>query len=68
MKRKKIVILAGPLPRPQKIFEKARLEAKHPAMVYLTADLPSALKLAREVEPPPPSVKSQAAAHAGASH
>ena len=68
VKRKKIVILAGPLPRPQKIFEKARLEAKHPAMVYLTADLPSALKLAREVEPPPPSVKSQAAAHAGASH
>jgi sulfate permease, SulP family len=62
VKRKKVVILAGPLPRPQDIFEKARLGSKHGKMLLITADLPSALKLAREMEPPPPSARAQAAA------
>jgi SulP family sulfate permease len=58
VRRKKVVILAGPLPRPQKIFQKARLESKHPGMVLIAPDLPSALKLAREIEPAPPSMRS----------
>jgi len=64
VKRKKVVILAGPLPRPQDIFEKARLGSKHGKMLQITADLPSALKLAREMEPPPPSTRAPTAATA----
>ncbi len=66
VKRKKVVILAGPLPRPQKIFEKARLESKHPGMVLIAPDLPSALKLAREIEPAPPSARSHGSIAASA--
>jgi sulfate permease, SulP family len=64
VKRKKVVILAGPLPRPQDIFVKAGLDTKHGAMLRVTADLASALKLARETEPAPPSTRSQAASAA----
>ncbi len=49
--RKKVVIIAGPLPQPQKIFAKARLESKHSGMVRVAADLRSALKLARDMGP-----------------
>ncbi len=55
VRRKKVVILAGPLPQPQKIFEKAHLPATYPGMVHVVADLEAALKLAGEVEQPPPS-------------
>jgi SulP family sulfate permease len=45
---KKEVILAGPLPRPQSIFEKAKLHAKHSAL-QVTDDLDAAMKLAGEI-------------------
>ncbi len=32
IRQKKHVVLAGPLPRPQNIFDKAKLEAKHPEL------------------------------------
>ncbi|MGH7327288.1 MAG: C4-dicarboxylic acid transporter DauA [Polyangiaceae bacterium] len=47
VKRKKVVILAGPLLRPRKIFEKARLDARDDGRVRFSADLASALVLAR---------------------
>jgi SulP family sulfate permease len=52
VKRKKVVVLAGPLPRPQKIFEKARLDARFPGMLHIAPDLAAALRIARELEPP----------------
>jgi SulP family sulfate permease len=66
VKRKKVVILAGPLPRPQKIFEKACLDSKHGTMVRIAADLPAALTLAREIEPPPQSLRPHAPTGASA--
>jgi SulP family sulfate permease len=63
VRRKKVVIVAGPLPRPQKIFEKARLEEKFPGAVHVAPDLASALRRARELLPSsqplhPPSATS----------
>lgn len=48
IRRKKTVILAGPLPRPTSIFEKANLPGKHKAL-KMADDLDMALKLAREL-------------------
>ena len=66
VKRNKLVILAGPLPRPRKVFDKARLETHHPGMVRITTDLGAALELARETKPPPSKRRSYAppASHA----
>ncbi len=49
IKRKKLVVLAGPLPRPTSIFEKARLDATHAGAVHIVADLEAAITLAREL-------------------
>lgn len=46
--RDKTVILAGPLPRPRSIFDKAGLRAKHDQL-RIAEDLPSALELARDL-------------------
>jgi SulP family sulfate permease len=54
IKRKKLVVLAGPLPRPISIFEKAQLDTKHPDAVHLVADLDAAIRLARELVSRPP--------------
>ena len=66
VKRKKLVILAGPLPQPRKIFDKAQLAARHDGMVLVAEDLTAALKLAREIEPPQSNRRSHAppSAHA----
>jgi SulP family sulfate permease len=48
VKRKKTVILAGPLPRPRSIFEKAKLHTKI-SSVRMANDLDAALDLAREI-------------------
>jgi SulP family sulfate permease len=53
VRRKKVVILAGPLPHPRKVFDKARLDTRHPGHVYVVEDLDAAIRLAGEVEPPP---------------
>jgi SulP family sulfate permease len=52
VKRKKVVILAGPLPRPRKVFDKACFDGRHPRMVHIADDLTAALKFARELEQP----------------
>ncbi len=46
VKRNKIVIIAGPLPHPRSIFDKAHLDANHGKAVCVTDDLPSAIALA----------------------
>jgi hypothetical protein len=58
-------VLSGPLPRPRAIFDRARLEAKHPEL-RMADGLEEALVLAAELTtmpvptpsktPPPPSV------------
>jgi sulfate permease, SulP family len=47
IRREKTVILAGPLPHPRRIFEKANLHGKHSAL-KMADDLDAALGLARE--------------------
>jgi SulP family sulfate permease len=48
LRRKKLVILAGPLPRPRSIFEKANLLTRH-AGLRMADNLEVALKLADEL-------------------
>jgi SulP family sulfate permease len=48
VKRKKVVIFAGPLPKPRTIFDKAAFDRRHPGMVFIAEDLLAALKVARE--------------------
>jgi SulP family sulfate permease len=55
VRRKKVVILAGPLPQPRTIFDRTRLDKRYDGMVVLAADLTAALGLAREIEVPHPS-------------
>jgi SulP family sulfate permease len=68
IRQKKHVVLAGPLPKPREIFDRARLEAKHPEL-RMTETRDSALVLAaslveasaaRGSKPPPTSKRSAA--------
>jgi SulP family sulfate permease len=57
---KKLVIIAGPLPEPRRVFEKTNLEVAH-EHVFLAATLDEALQLAHDLilltpESPKPSV------------
>jgi SulP family sulfate permease len=54
VKRGKIVILAGPLPRPQRVFDKARLHERH-ATLKLAPDLDAALAMAAAIVGDDPS-------------
>jgi sulfate permease, SulP family len=45
---KKLVVIAGPLPEPRRVFEKANLEVAH-EHVFLADTLPEAMKLARDL-------------------
>ncbi len=49
VRRKKLVIVAGPLPQPRSIFEKARLDEAHAGFVTVVANLEAALTAARGV-------------------
>ncbi len=66
VRRKKIVILAGPLPRPRKIFNKARFDTRHGDMIRMTENLTEALEVARAIEPPPIRVSRGPAPHVAA--
>jgi SulP family sulfate permease len=59
-RRGKTVILAGPLPKPRNIFEKAALEKKHGSLIRMAPDLSAALGIARESDFRPPSRRSGA--------
>ena len=48
IRRKKSVVLAGPLPRPRGVFDKARLEEKHRGL-RMTDTLEAAILLAAEI-------------------
>ena len=54
------VILAGPLPRPREIFDKANLAAKHPGL-HVVEDLDAAVRLARTLITADPRPTSSAA-------
>jgi SulP family sulfate permease len=58
IKRKKRVIIAGPLPEPRKMFEKAKLERRFPA-VKIVPTLAAAMDLAHELALEPPPVSAQ---------
>ncbi len=59
IRRHKRVVLAGPLPKPRKIFDKARLETKY-ADLRVADDLDGALAIARELAEAPPRPTSVA--------
>jgi SulP family sulfate permease len=63
IKRKKRVIVAGPLPEPRNMFEKAKLERRFPAL-KIVPTVAAAMDLAHELalEPPPVSVQVRAVA------
>ncbi|WP_437877741.1 C4-dicarboxylic acid transporter DauA [Sorangium sp. So ce513] len=48
-RRHKTVILAGPLPRPREMFDKARLHEEKPYRVHVADDLDSAIRLAGQL-------------------
>lgn len=48
IRQKRRVVIAGPLPRPRRIFDKAHLEAKYPGLV-ITYTLDAALRVAEEI-------------------
>jgi len=48
LKARRDVILAGPLPRPREIFDKAKLEKKH-AGLYIAKDLGAAIARAEQL-------------------
>jgi SulP family sulfate permease len=51
LRRKRRVVIAGPLPRPRQVFDKAHLETKHPGLV-ITYTLEAALRVAGELASP----------------
>jgi sulfate permease, SulP family len=53
-RQKKHIVLAGPLPKPRQIFDKARLEATHPEL-RMAPSLDAALAIATELVAAPPS-------------
>jgi SulP family sulfate permease len=48
LRRRKRVVIAGPLPRPRQVFDKAHLETKYPGLV-ITYTLEAALRVAGEL-------------------
>jgi sulfate permease, SulP family len=57
LRRKKKVVIAGPLPRPRSVFDKAHLETKYPGLV-ITNTLDSALAAAEKLASDGESVAS----------
>jgi sulfate permease, SulP family len=55
IRQKKRVVLAGPLPNPRSLFDRARLEAKHPGL-GVADSLEAAVRLAAELVETPRSV------------
>jgi SulP family sulfate permease len=65
LRRKKKVILAGPLPRPKSVFDKARLAERYPGLSF-ASDLDAAVAFAGElVQSAPISIRPAAKATAG---
>jgi SulP family sulfate permease len=60
VRQKKTVILAGPLPRPRSIFDRAGLDGRHGGKIRVVESLAAALALARGLEPPRASRRPQA--------
>ena len=63
LRRKKSVVIAGPLPEPKRVFDKARLEHKYPGLVF-APDLAAAIARAAELSRDTPHQSLHAPAHA----
>jgi SulP family sulfate permease len=59
LRAKRRVILAGPLPRPHEIFERARLTEKYSGL-HVAQDIEAALLLAKELAPCGPDAPAAA--------
>jgi SulP family sulfate permease len=59
LRAKRRVILAGPLPRPHEIFERAKLTEKYSGL-HVAADIEAALLLAKELAPCSPDAPAAA--------
>ena len=67
LRTKRRVVLAGPLPKPHEIFDKARLTEKHRGLEIAT-DLDSALRLAKDLADQGQNTPAPASAHLAARH
>ena len=56
MRHKIAVVLAGPIPKPERMFERAGLTKKYPEL-RIAPTLKSAIAMAAAIEPPPASKK-----------
>jgi SulP family sulfate permease len=59
VRTKRQVVLAGPLPKPHEIFQKAQLTSKYPGL-HIAADLDAALRIARDLSDEGPSTAAPA--------
>lgn len=53
IRQKKLVVVSGPLPKPQRVFDKARLEQRHPGLSFvetLSVAIAKAAQLARSAD------------------
>jgi SulP family sulfate permease len=64
LRRKRSVVIAGPLPEPKRVFDKARLAQKYPGLVF-APDVAAALQTAAQISQEPPSKSLRAPATAG---
>lgn len=66
LRHKQEVVLAGPLPKPRKVFEKARLAEKYPRL-RMADDLEAAIRIAGELSAAEDAAKSRPSSLARAS-
>ena len=67
LRTKRWVVLAGPLPKPHEVFDKARLTEKHRGLL-IAADLDTAVRLAKDLADQGPSTPAPASVRLAARH
>jgi sulfate permease, SulP family len=64
LRTRRQVVLAGPLPRPRSVFQKADLEARHAGQLFIRDDVAAAVELAATLASasltPPPTASNRA--------
>jgi SulP family sulfate permease len=64
LRRKRLVVIAGPLPEPKRVFDKANLEHRYPGLVF-APNLGAALETAARLAPETPRTSLRPPATAG---
>ena len=67
LRTKRRVVLAGPLPKPHEVFDKARLTEKHRGLL-IAADLDTAVRLAKDLADQGPSTPAPASVRLAPRH